>query len=40
MTAILRIPIAYLIVQGFYWPTVLQLLHGPWITERSLLCKN
>ncbi len=40
MTAIIRIAIAYLIVQGFYRPTVLQILHGPWIIERSLLSKN
>ena len=26
--------------QGFYAPSLLLLYWGPWVTERSLLCRN
>lgn len=34
------VPIVLLVVQGFFSPTTLQILHGPWINDRCLLCRN
>lgn len=34
------IPIVLLVAQGYFSPTPLQLLHGPWINKLNLLSKN